>query len=111
MVIKVLIILLILIVIGGIILSAAYLRLRPYIQAVKNFLKAFREAGSLDSFDDRNSIKTNRKANEKLVRCTSCGLWTPESNAVKLKSKIFYCSHDCLENIVETLKQKRRSGF
>lgn len=111
MIIKVLIILLILIVIGGIVLSALYLRLRPYIQAVKNFLRAFREAGSLNSFEENNSIKTNRKSNEKLVRCSSCGLWTPESKAVKLKSNIFYCSHDCLENIVEPLKQKRRSGF
>lgn len=109
--IKVLFILLLLIVISGVVLSAVYMRLRPYIQTVRKFLKSFREIGELDEFDGKDAVQTTRKSNEKLVRCSSCGLWIPESRAVKLKSNIVYCSHDCLENAAEPVKQKRRSGF
>lgn len=108
--IKVLFILLLLIIISGVALSALYLRLRPYIQTVRKFLKSFREIGGLDEFEGNDAVQT-RKANEKLVHCTSCGLWIPESRAVKLKQNIVYCSHDCLENAAHPVKQKRRSGF
>lgn len=109
--IKVLLILLILIVVSGVVLSAVYMRLRPYIQTVRKFLKSFKEIGELDAFDVKDSVQTTRKGNEKLARCASCGLWIPESRAVKLKSNIVYCSHNCLENAAEPIKQKRRSGF
>ena len=108
---KVLLILLILILVSGIFVSAVYMRLRPYIQAVRKFLRAFKEAGKLDQFEEENSIKTPKQVNEKLVRCTSCGLWIPESRAVKLKSNIFYCSHECLEDSASPFKQKRRSSL
>lgn len=112
MLIKILLILFLLILIGGIILSAVYMRLRPYIRTVGKFLKAFREVGELDTFDDgKGTIQTKEKVNEKLVRCSSCGLWIPQSRAVKLRSNVFYCSHTCLENAAEPVKQKRRSGF
>jgi hypothetical protein len=31
-----------------------------------------------------------------LVRCPKCSKWTPQDEAVKLKSN-FYCSHACME--------------
>jgi len=31
-----------------------------------------------------------------LVRCSKCDKWTPQDEAVKLKSN-FYCSHTCME--------------
>lgn len=87
-----------------------YLRLRPYVQAVRNFLKTFREVGESDPFQEKDSIQKKQSTNEKLVCCTSCGVWTPESRAVKLKSNVAYCSHNCLENTAEPIKQKRRSS-
>jgi hypothetical protein len=97
--------------ISGIFLRIVYLRLRPYIQAISKFLKTFREIGELDPFQDNDSIQKKQSTNEKLVRCSSCGVWTPESRAVKLKSNVFYCSHSCLESAAEPIKQKRRSSF
>jgi hypothetical protein len=34
---------------------------------------------------------------EPLVRCAKCGKWINESSALKLRSKTFYCSADCME--------------
>lgn len=87
------------------------MRLRPYIKTVSKFLKAFREVGELDTLDGKGTIQTKEKVNEKLVRCSSCGLWIPQSRAVKLRSNVFYCSHACLENAAESVKQKRRSSI
>ncbi|HEX8639452.1 MAG TPA: hypothetical protein VF692_15390 [Pyrinomonadaceae bacterium] len=43
------------------------------------------------------------KANQKdapLVRCVSCGNWTPETNVLKLGAKSVYCSANCMEKAV-----------
>ena len=43
------------------------------------------------------------KANQKdapLVRCASCGNWTPETKALKLGAKSVYCSANCMEKAV-----------
>lgn len=33
----------------------------------------------------------------KLVNCSGCGTWVPESRAIGLRGGIFYCSSACLE--------------
>lgn len=44
------------------------------------------------------------KANSKdvpLVRCARCGTWTPQTSALNLRGKTFYCSANCMENAVK----------
>jgi len=44
--------------------------------------------------------KVEKKATSKdteLVRCPKCNKWTPQDEAVKLKSN-YYCSHACMED-------------
>ena len=41
-----------------------------------------------------------RAPQEKLLRCASCGAWSPASRAVTLRDGVSYCSHACLEKAV-----------
>lgn len=112
MLIKILLILAILILLSGVGLSAAYLKLRPYIRAVRQFFKSFREMGELDRQDENAPLKgQSQRSDGKLIRCASCGIWTPENRVVKLRGNIAYCSHDCLENAAEPQRQKKRSSL
>lgn len=43
--------------------------------------------------------KKNSSKETHLVRCPKCSKWTPQDEAVKLKSN-FYCSLSCLEQSV-----------
>jgi len=109
---KILLIIGLLILLSGIFLSAVYLRLRPYIQSVRKILKNFRELGAIDNNPEENAPFTSRqKSNAKLVRCVSCGIWTPENKAVMRRKNIAYCSRECLENAAESITQKRRSSL
>jgi hypothetical protein len=36
-----------------------------------------------------------------LVKCAKCGTWIPQKNALNLRSKIFYCSANCMESAVK----------
>jgi hypothetical protein len=47
--------------------------------------------------------KLDKKAADKsvpLVRCARCGTWTPQTSALNLRSKTFYCSTNCMEKAV-----------
>ena len=47
--------------------------------------------------------KLDKKAADKsvpLVRCARCGTWTPQTSALNLRSKTFYCSANCMEKAV-----------
>lgn len=49
--------------------------------------------------------RIEKKAVQKpLVRCALCGTWVPETNAINLRSKIFYCSANCMENAAEKIQ-------
>ena len=36
----------------------------------------------------------------KLVSCSKCGTWVPEPRAIRVPPKIYYCSRECLEQLV-----------
>lgn len=45
----------------------------------------------------QKKVEVKNKSNDtELVRCPKCSKWTPQSEAVKLKSN-YYCSHSCME--------------
>lgn len=54
----------------------------------------------------RKPNKTIKKPNENvknlgevpLIKCSKCGTWIPQANALNLRSKISYCSANCMES-------------
>ncbi|HEY0658927.1 MAG TPA: hypothetical protein VGD05_10655 [Pyrinomonadaceae bacterium] len=44
--------------------------------------------------------KNEKSSNAPLVRCGGCGKWTNETAMLKLGSKSFYCSANCMEKAV-----------
>ncbi|HEV2762175.1 MAG TPA: hypothetical protein VGV38_04200 [Pyrinomonadaceae bacterium] len=86
--------------------ALAYWRLRPYLRAARRALKMVNEmrrmtrgAGVAGPFEPPR--EPARASQEKLVRCASCGAWTPASRAVTLRNGVSYCSHACLERAAE----------
>ena len=43
--------------------------------------------------------KKTKSADSQLVRCPKCNKWTPQDDAVKLKSN-YYCSLSCMEESI-----------
>ncbi len=72
-------------------------RYRRQIGAVYRFWQMLKQA----------RIQGNRRPNEMnepseaergpLVNCAKCGTWVPESKAIKLAPRVFYCSSGCVE--------------
>ena len=58
-------------------------------------LKAMRQ--QIKQSPGRDDIEPERAPAGKLVNCSGCGTWVPESRAIGLRGGIFYCSSACLE--------------
>ena len=98
------------------VLFIVYWRLRPYIRGVRRMLGVVREVnrmrtGSSAQSDLPREPAPKKVANEKLVRCASCGTWMPRSRAVSLRGGTTYCSHACLERAADTPRRERKSAF
>lgn len=77
------------------------LRYRNAIGVIWGFLRAFRQLKkdiSAQKRADPMPIETDK--NLPLVRCTGCGKWISESEAMNLRSKNFYCSQTCVEQAI-----------
>jgi hypothetical protein len=109
--------LLIFLILLGLFLAFVYWRLRPYIAAARRVLGVVRDLRSVSTTERSNGSSPARSTNqqgERLVRCLSCGTWTPAGRAVTLAKRqgpSYYCSHVCLERAAEENQQKsaRRS--
>ena len=83
----------ILLVIAVILALTAY-RYRSQIGAIYRFWKVLRSA----RMDPTNEIgESAESAKGPLVNCAKCGTWVPESKAIKLSARVFYCSAACVE--------------
>ena len=90
---KLLIILLVLLIVIAII---AY-KYRKQIQTAYIMWSTFRKLRK--QMKPKTQKKVEKKTSSKdteLVRCPKCSKWTPQEDAVKLKSN-YYCSHTCME--------------
>jgi tetratricopeptide (TPR) repeat protein len=87
-----------------------YWRLRPYIATVRRILGIVRDMRRM-SEPRESSPRAAGEAGQRLVRCDACGIWTPASRAIKLRSStVSYCSHACLENAATGSARKRAGG-
>ena len=103
--------LLIFLIIVGLLLTFLYWRLRPYIAAARRMLGVVRDIRGMSAPQQGGSINRSTAASEKLVRCQSCGTWTPAARAVSLRgpNNNYYCSHACLERAADR-SQPRAAG-
>ncbi|HEX8141937.1 MAG TPA: hypothetical protein VF553_05030 [Pyrinomonadaceae bacterium] len=86
----------------GLFLAFLYWRLRPYIAAARRMLGFVRDIRGMSGTAERGGYANGaRESSEKLVRCQSCGTWTPAARAVALRGPSYYCSHACLERAAE----------
>lgn len=94
---KFLVILFILIVVFGLVA----LRYRKQIQMALYVLRMFRKMRQMNNAPEEKQIeKTESSSDTQLVKCARCGKWIPQSKALNLRSKTFYCSANCMENAV-----------
>lgn len=88
-------------VILGALCTIIYLRLRPYINIARRVLGVVREARGMSAGGQSPDAPMSQKkttADERLVRCDSCGAWIPASRALKLRATSSnFCSHACME--------------
>ncbi|HEX5702795.1 MAG TPA: PP0621 family protein [Pyrinomonadaceae bacterium] len=83
----------ILLVVGVLLVLALvlYRVLRPVITIARQFLKTIRHFQQVASPPARPG-----NAAEKLVKCETCGVWTPEGRTLSSGS-LAYCSRECLK--------------
>ena len=83
----------ILLVIAVILALTAY-RYRSHIGAIYRFWKILRST----KVERKSEIGEPAEAVKgPLVNCAKCGTWVPESKAIKLGARVFYCSAACVE--------------
>ena len=86
-----------------------YRRLRPYIQLLRQFLRAFRGTIDLNSSSPTGEFRQGGpNLDSKLVRCGHCNTWIPLSRALNANSSAF-CSPACLKQ-APTVKQRKTAS-
>lgn len=75
-------------------------RYRRQIQTAIYVWKMFKKMRRASKPAEREIEKKENSVEVSLVKCAKCGAWTPQTNALNLRSKTFYCSANCMENAV-----------
>ena len=92
-----------LIILGLLILVWVFIavRYRQQIQTAIYVWKMFRKMRQASRPTERQIEKQENSSEVPLVKCAKCGTWIPQKNAFNLRSKIFYCSANCMESAVK----------
>ncbi len=93
-------ILLVLLAVAGVF---AAVRFRRQIQTGIYLYRMFQKMRGINKADERQITQKENPKDVPLVRCARCGTWTPQNKALNLRSKVFYCSANCMENAVKTV--------
>lgn len=84
-----------------VLLGLVLLRFRKQIQTALYVLKMFRQMRRAGQPPAEKTIDTKEKTGGgQLIRCARCGTWIPETSAMKLGAKTYYCSANCIESAV-----------
>lgn len=78
-----------------------FIRYRRQIQTAIYLWKMFRKMRQAGKAPEKQIEKKESLNDSPLVRCARCSKWIPQSEALNLRSKIFYCSSVCMENAVK----------
>ena len=92
----------ILLILFAIVIILIATRYRRQITAGIEIYKMFRQVRRQMKPKEEQQIRQPvSKSDVQLVRCSKCGKWINESNALNLRSKTFYCSTNCMEQAVK----------
>jgi len=91
-------ILLLLIGVVGVLIAV---RFRRQIQTAIYLFRMFRKMRQMGKSDGRKIEEKENTKDVPLVRCAKCGTWIPQTKALNLRSKAFYCSAVCMERAVK----------
>lgn len=97
---KFLVILLILL----LVLSLIALRYRKQIQMGLYMWRMFKKMREMNKTDEKQLETTEISTNSPLVKCSNCGIWLTQKKALNLRSKTYYCSTECMEKAVSSVK-------
>ncbi len=76
-------------------------RYRRQIQMGIYVFRMFRKMRQMGKADEKQIQEKERPKDVQLVRCAKCGTWIPQTKALNLRSKVFYCSANCMETAVK----------
>ena len=77
-------------------------RYRRQIQMAMYVWRMFRKMRQAGKSDEKKIETKENTSDVPLIRCGKCGTWIPKTNALSLRSGVYYCSANCLENITST---------
>lgn len=84
----------------AVIIAARY---RRQIQSGIYLWRMFKKMRQVGKPETKQVESRENTRNVQLVRCARCGAWTPQTNALNLGGKIFYCTTACMENAVKVV--------
>lgn len=91
---------LILLILFLILMAMIVVRFRRQINTGIEIFKMFRQLRNQAKPREKKLDKKAVNESAPLVRCAKCGTWTPQSAALNLRSKTYYCSTNCMEKAV-----------
>lgn len=96
----------------GALCTIIYWRLRPYINLARRVLGAVRVARGMSAGQQTpGAMRRKTNADERLLRCASCGTWFPASRALTLRATSSnFCSHACMERSAGAESTPRAAG-
>jgi hypothetical protein len=83
-----------------------YRRLRPYIQVLRQVVRAFTGTLAAASQSQSGSRHDSENSASKLVRCAACSTWIPMNRALQANSSS-YCSESCLLKVPKVSGRKK----
>ena len=91
-------VLLVLVFVAVVLVAARY---RRQIQTGIYLWRMFRKMRQTGRTEEKQVESKENSKDVQLVRCARCGAWTPETKALNLRGKTFYCSANCMETAVK----------
>lgn len=91
-------ILLVLFAVLAVVILTRYRRQIQTVVYVWRMFRKMRQSGKSGEKQIEKKVSANENA---LIRCAKCGMWIPQESALKLRSKTFFCSANCMEKAVE----------
>jgi hypothetical protein len=76
-------------------------RYRRQIQMGLYVWRMFRKMRKAGKSDDKRIKTKDPEKNLPLIRCAQCGSWTPQKDALNLRSGTVYCTANCMEKAVK----------
>lgn len=76
-------------------------RYRKQINGAIRFWKMLQNDLPQEKVAEKKIVEKEDKKEFQLIKCSACGTWIPQNNAINLNSKIYVCTADCMEKAVK----------